>query len=59
MATNDPRRLLANAKKRRDVACASLTRLGNQIKDLEGEDTEPKTLELTQRMSQKLLDLDV
>ena len=28
------------------------------MKDLEGEDTEPKTLELAQCMSQKLLDLD-
>ena len=58
MANVDPGRLLANAKKRRGVARASLTRLGNRIKDLEGEDTEPKTWELAQRMSQKLLDLD-
>ena len=58
MATVDAGRLLANAKKRRGVARASLTRLGNRIKDLEGGDTEPKTLELAQRMSQKLSDLD-
>ena len=58
MATVDAGRLLANAKKRRGVARASLTRLGNRIKDLEGGDTEPKTLELAQRMSQELSDLD-
>ena len=55
MATVDPGRLLANAKKRRGVARASLTRLGNRIRD---EDTEPKTLELAQRISQKILELD-
>ena len=58
MATVEAGRLLVNAKKRRGVARASLTRLGNRLKDLEGEHPEPKTLELTQRMSQKLSDLD-
>ena len=58
MATVEAGRLLANAKKRRGVARASLTRLGNRLKDLEGEHPEPKTLELAQRMSQKLSDLD-
>ena len=33
-------------------------RLSNRLKDLEGEAGEPKTLELAQRMSQKLTDLD-
>ena len=58
MATVEAKCLLANVKKRRSVAHASLTKLGNLIKDLEGKDAEPKTLELAQRMSQKLSALD-
>ena len=58
MATVDAGRLLANAKKRRGVARASLTRLSTRLKDLEGEPGESKTLDLAQRMSQKLSDLD-
>ena len=58
MATVDAGRLLANAKKRRGVARASLTRLSTRLKDLEGEPGESKTLDLVQRMSQKLSDLD-
>ena len=58
MATYDVGRLLFNAKKRRGVGRASLTRLCNRLKDLEGETGEPKTLELALHMSQKLSDLD-
>ena len=58
MSTVDSGRLLANAKKRRGVARASLTRLNTRLKDLEGDAGEPKTLELAQRFSQKLSDLD-
>jgi polyphosphate kinase 2 (PPK2 family) len=58
MAEEDAGRQLANAKKRRGVARASLTRLSNRLKDLEGEAGEPKMLELARRMSQKLVDLD-
>ena len=58
MAAEEAGRSLTNAKKRRGVARASLTRLTNRLKDLEGESAEHKTLELTQRMSQKLSDLD-
>ena len=49
---------IATVKKRRGVARASLTRLTNRIQDIERESGEPKTLELAQRMSQKLTDLD-
>ena len=58
MAVEGAGRLSANAKKRRGVARASLTRLANRLKVLESETGEPKTLELAQRMSQKLADLD-
>ena len=58
MADEAAARSLANAKKRRGVARASLTRLTNRLKDLEGESAGPKTLELAQRMSHKLSDLD-
>ena len=58
MATDDAGRLLTNAKKRRGVARTSLTRLCNHRKDLVGKTGDPKTLELTLRMSQKLIDLD-
>ena len=58
MAEEDAGRLLVNARKRRGVARASLTRLSNRLRDLEGELGEPKTPELAQRMSQKLSDLD-
>ena len=58
MAAEEAGRSLTNAKKRRGVARASLTRLTNRLKDLEGESAEHKTLELAQRMSQKLSDLD-
>ena len=58
MSTVDSGRLLANAKKRRGVARASLTRLNTRLKDLEGDAGDPKTLELAQRFSQKLSDLD-
>ena len=49
---------IATVKKRRGVARASLTRLTNRIQDIERESGEPKTLELAQRMAQKLTDLD-
>ena len=58
MAEEDDSRRLANARKRRGVAHASLTRLSNRLRDLEGKAGEPKTLELAHRMSQKLTDLD-
>ena len=54
----DPVRQLSNAKKRRGVARATLTRLSTRLKDLEGENESTKTLELAKRMSQKLTDLD-
>ena len=56
--TSDPGRLLTNAKKRRGVARASITRLTNRLKDLEADLGADKTLELAQRMSQKLCDVD-
>ena len=56
--TSDPGRLLANAKKRRGVARASITRLTNRLRDLEAGVGADKTLELAQRMSQKLSDVD-
>ena len=49
---------LANAKKRRGVARASLTRLTTRLKELEGDAGGEKVLDLAQRMSQKLSDLD-
>ena len=52
MATVDPGRALANAKKRRGVARALLTRLVSRIKDLEDKDTDPMTLELAQRVTE-------
>ena len=58
MAAEDAGRLLANAKKRRGAARASLTRLSKRLKDLEGEIEQPKTLELARRLSHKLTDLD-
>ena len=58
VATSDPGYLFANAKKRRGVVHASITRLTNRLKDLEAEVGVDKTLELAQRMSQKLSDLD-
>ena len=58
MSEENAARLLANAKKRRGVARASLTRLSNRLKELDGEAGEHKTLELAQRMLQKLTDLD-
>ena len=58
MATQDAGCLLANARKRRGVARASITRLCNHLKDLEGKTEQPKTLELARRLSQKLTDLD-
>ena len=56
--TSDPGCLLANTKKRRGVARASITRLTNRLKDLEADLGADKTLELAQRMSQKLCDVD-
>ena len=56
--TSDPGRLLANAKKRRGVARASITRLTNRLRDLEAGVGADKTLELAQRMCQKLSDVD-
>ena len=44
---------------RRKRRGSRLTRLSTRLKDLEGEAGEPKTLELAQRMSQKLSDLDL
>ena len=58
LTTGDSARPLAGAKKRRGVARASITRLTNRLKDLEGEDEGTRTLELAKRMSQKLTDLD-
>ena len=52
MTTTNVGRSLANAKKRRGVARASLTRLTNRLKDKVGSD---ETLDLAQR---KLFDLD-
>ena len=56
--SSDSGRLLANARKRRGVARASLTRLNSRLNELEGEAGNPRTLELAQRMSQKLSDLE-
>ena len=58
MSEDDPSRSIANAKKRRGVARASLTRLSSRLKDLEGEPRDTKTLELAHRISKKLADLD-
>ena len=60
LTTGDSARPLAGAKKRRGVACASITRPTNRLKDLEGEGEGEgtRTLELAKRMSQKLTDLD-
>ena len=49
---------LANAKKRRGVARASLTRLTTRLKELEGNAGGERVLDLVQCMSQKLSDLD-
>jgi hypothetical protein len=51
-------RSLTNVKKRRGVARASLTQLTNRLKDLEGKVGSDKAMDLAQRMSQKLSDLD-
>ena len=49
---------IANVRKRRGVARASLTRLANRVRDLEREDRNPRTLVLAERMSTKLMQLD-
>ena len=49
---------VANGKKRRGVARASLTRLANRVRDLEREDRDPRTSDLAERMSTKLMQLD-
>ena len=56
--TEEAARRLVSAKKRRGVARASITRLANRLKDLEGGPGDAKTLQLAQRMSQKLTELD-
>ena len=58
LSASESERQLANAKKRRGVARASLTRLSTRLKDLEGDGEGTKALELAKRMSQKLADLD-
>ena len=52
MSEDDPSRSIANAKKRRGVARASLTRLSSRLKDLEGEPRDTKTLELAQDLQE-------
>ena len=49
---------IANVKKCRGVARASLTRLANRVRDLEREDCVSKTSDLAERMSTKLMQLD-
>ena len=56
--TSDPGRLLANAKKRRGVARALITRLTNRLRDLEADVGANKTLEIARRMSQNHSDVD-
>ena len=51
-------RTLSNLRKRRGVARASVTRLSTRLKDLEGNPGESTTLDLAQRMTQKLDALD-
>ena len=49
---------IANIKRRRGVARASLTRLSNRVKELEPESRDPKTPDLAERMAVKLSELD-
>ena len=49
---------IANVKKRRGVARASLMRLANRVRDLEREDHDPRMSDLAERMSTKLMQLD-
>ena len=49
---------IANIKRRRGVARASLTRLSNRVKELEHESRDPKTPDLAERMAVKLSELD-
>ena len=49
---------IANVKKRRGVACASLTRLANRVKELERNRRDPKTSDLAERTAKKLSELD-
>ena len=55
--TEEAARRLVSAKKR-GVARASITRLANRLKDLEGGPGDAKMLQHAQRMSQKLSELD-
>ena len=49
---------IANTKKRRGVARASITRLTNRVKELESEERSPKTSDFAERLSTKLTQLD-
>ena len=49
---------IANVKKRRGVARASLTRLANRVKELERNPRDPKTSDLAERTAKKLSELD-
>ena len=45
---------ISTLRKRRGVACASITRLTNRLKDLEKDADKPATLNLAQGMTRKL-----
>lgn len=49
---------LSTYRRRRGVARASITRLGTRLKDLEDNAIQPTTLNVAQRMAQKLETLD-
>ena len=49
---------VANIKKRRGVARAFITRLTNRVKELDGEERDPRTSDFTECMSTKLTQLD-
>ena len=49
---------IANVKKRRGVARASLSRLANRVKELEHQPPDTKTSDITERMAKKLSELD-
>lgn len=52
-------RALANHKKRRDVVCTSVTRLGTKLSELEGSIDQPDMLDHAKRLTTKLECLDM
>lgn len=54
----DRARAISNLRKRRGVVRASITRLGNRLKELEGDPDQPDTADHAQQLTTKLESLD-